>query len=79
MGKKETQHKRCHTSKKKNKIKLDTGKPRSRHKAGPDSSDSFSTSDTSSTSSSDYEHKQYQHRKWHGTKHPRSDSIVFVL
>ena len=74
MGKKEKWHKRGHTSK---KNKLDTSKSRSRHKsrprpkARPDSSDSFSTSDTSS---SDYKHTQTVHRKWHGTKHSRSDS-----
>ena len=73
MGKKEKWHKRSHTSK---KNKLDTTKSRSRHKsrprpkARPDSYDSFSTSDTSS---SDYKHKQTLHRKWHGTKHSRSD------
>ena len=39
----------------------------------PDSSDSFSTSDTSSTSSSDYEHQQSRHRKQHGTKHSTYD------
>ena len=38
----------------------------------PDSSNSFSTSDTSSASGSDYE--QSRHRKQHGTKHSRCDS-----
>ena len=76
MGKKEKRHKRSHTPK---KNKLDTSRSRSGHKfrsrpkARPDSSDSFSTSDTSSTS--DYEHQQSRHCKRHGTKHSRLEPI----
>ena len=75
MGKEEKRHKHGHTSK---KNKLGTSKSMSRHKsrlrpkARHNSSDSFSTLDTSNTSSSDYE--QSRHRKWYCTKHSGCDS-----